>query len=148
MIDAFLMPSMPLLPTWKPNVDRTPHTALLSPFAAAALLVAALAGCGTFKDNDESQAVVSKRVVGTTVGDFFDEFGRFRNRTEQPDGSVLYNWESAMGPAPPGPHGPDERVCRMRLFTDKRGRIESVSILLDDPGRVSTSRCTELFRSK
>ena len=130
-------------------MDRTPHTALPSPVALAAwLAVVALAGCGTFKNNEESQAVASKRLVGTPVGNFFDEFGRYRSRSEQPDGSVIYNWESAMGPAPPGPHGPDERICRMRVFADKRGRIESVSILLDDPGRVSTSRCRELFTPK
>ena len=127
---------------------RTPPTTLPSPSAAAVFLVAALAGCGTFKNNEASQAVASQRLVGTPVGAFFDEFGRYRNRSPQPDGSVLYSWESAMGPAPPGVHGPDERICRMRLFADKRGIIESVSILLDDPGRVSTSRCTELFRPR
>jgi hypothetical protein len=36
----------------------------------------------------------------------------------------------------------------MRVFADKRGRIESVTVQLDDPGRVSSSRCTELFRPK
>jgi len=126
-------------------VNRTPPAPLPSSLAAA-FLVVVLAGCGTFKNNEAAQAVASKRLVGTPVGAFFEEFGRFRSRSEQPDGAVLYSWESAMGPAPPGPHGPDERVCRMRLFTDKRGRIESVSILLDDPGRVSISRCSELFR--
>ena len=129
-------------------MDRTPPAALPRPSAAAVFLVVALAGCGTFKDNEESQAVASKRLVGTPVGAFFDEFGRYGKRSVLPDGSVLYHWESAMGSAPPGPHGPDERICRMRVFADKRGRIESVSIVLDDPGRVSSSRCTELFRTR
>ncbi|HEX2539719.1 MAG TPA: hypothetical protein VHM00_01415 [Caldimonas sp.] len=120
----------------------------LPALAGAALVVAALAGCGTFKNNEESQAVVSKRVVGMAAGDFFQEFGRYRSRTENPDGSALYRWESDMGRALPGPFGPDERVCRMNVFADKRGRIESVTILLDDLGRTSSSRCSELFRPK
>ena len=119
------------------------------PLAPAVLLVlAGLAGCGTFKNNDETQAVVSQRVVGMAAGDFFQEFGRFRGRSIQPDGSVLYQWESEMGATRPGFHGPDERICRLRLFTDKRGRIESVTVQLDDPGRTSSSRCGELFRPK
>jgi hypothetical protein len=129
-------------------VDRSPQAAPFSSFGAAALAAVALAGCGTFKNNEESQAIVSKRVVGMPAGDFFQEFGRFRSRNESPDGSVLYRWESAMGPAPPGPHGPDERICRMDVFADRRGRIESVNILLNDPGRASNSRCSELFRPK
>jgi hypothetical protein len=130
-----------------PTVDRLPHAALLSPAGAAALLAVALAGCGTFKSNEEAQTVVTRRVVGMPAGDFFQQFGRYRSRTEQPDGSALYAWESAMGAAVAGPQGTDDRVCRLRLFADKRGRIESVNVLFDDPGRISTSRCTDLFRS-
>ena len=129
-------------------MHRPTTTALAPSFATAAVLVAALAGCGTFKNNEETQAIVSKRIVGMPAGEFFQEFGRFRSRSPQPDGSALYQWESEMGAAPPGPHGPDERICRLRLFIDKRGRIETVTVQLDDPGRVSGSRCGELFRPK
>ena len=128
-------------------MDRSPEASPACTVAAACL-AAALAGCGTFKNNEESQAVVSKRIVGMQAGDFFQEFGPARSRREQPDGSALYAWESAMGPAPAGPRGPDERMCRLRVMADKRGRIESVSIQFDDPGRVSSSRCGELFRPK
>jgi hypothetical protein len=133
---------------WKSTVDRLPEATSPAAAAASACLVAALAGCGTFKNNEEAQAVVSKRIVGMPAGDFFEQFGRARSRSAQPDGSALYTWESAMGPAPPGPHGPDERICRLRMMADKRGRIESVTVQLDDPGRVSSSRCGELFRPK
>lgn len=129
-------------------MDRLPEAASPAAALAAVCLLAALAGCGTFKNNEESQAVVSKRIVGMPAGDFFQEFGRARSRSPQPDGSALYTWESAMGPAPAGPQGPDERICRLRVMADKRGRIESVSVQFDDPGRVSTSRCSELFRPK
>lgn len=121
-----------------------PHAARFLP----AIVALSVAGCGTFKNNEEAQAVVTKRIVGMPAGDFFQAFGRARSRSEQPDGSALYTWESAMGPAPAGPRGPDERICRLRMMADKRGRIESVTVQLDDPGRVSSSRCGELFRAK
>jgi hypothetical protein len=136
------------LPARADGARAVAAAALRGARGAAVILLVSLAGCGTFKSNEETQAVVSKRVVGMPAGEFFQQYGRFRSRSEQPDGAVLYQWESEMGPAPPGPHGPDERICRMRVFADKRGRIESVTVQLDDPGRVSSSRCTELFRPK
>jgi len=114
-----------------------------------AVVAAALVGCGSgspFKNNDEAQALIGKRIVGMQAGDFFQTFGRPRSRTEQPDGSALYLWESAVGSTPPGPFGEDERICRLRVMADKRGRIEGASVLADFQGRTSTSRCSELFR--
>lgn len=112
--------------------------------AAAALL---LAGCSVFKSNEEAQAIVTQRVVGMPAGAFFDAYGRWKNRVELPNGGTAYQWQSGVGSAPPGIYGPDDRTCFMRIFADRNGRIESATILNDNPGRVSTSRCGELFRA-
>jgi hypothetical protein len=112
---------------------------------AAASLLAALAGCGLFKDNEEVQAIVNKRAIGMPVGDFFDRYGRPRTRSERPDGTMEYDWISTVPYARPGVEGLDERVCKLVLTSDRRGRIDSVVVRYDAQGIRSTSRCGEIF---
>jgi hypothetical protein len=112
---------------------------------AAASLLAALAACGLFKGNEEVQAIVNKRVIGMPVGDFFDRYGRPRTRSEKPDGGMEYDWISAVPYAKPGVEGLDERVCKLALTSDRRGRIDSVVVRYDAQGMKSTSRCGEIF---
>lgn len=110
--------------------------------------VLATTGCSVFKSNEEAQTIVTQRVAGMTAGAFFDAYGRWKNRVELPNGGTAYRWESGVGSAPPGIYGLDERTCIMRILADKNGRIESATILNDTPGRVSTSRCGEMFRAR
>jgi len=112
---------------------------------AAGSLLAALAACGLFKGNEEVQAIVNKRVIGMPVGDFFDRYGRPRTRSEKPDGGMEYDWISAVPYARPGVEGLDERVCKLVLTSDRRGRIDSVVVRYDAQGMKSTSRCGEIF---
>ena len=120
----------------------------LAPLAAALVCAAAAAGCSVFKSNDEAQAIVNARVVGMPAGDFFQTYGRWRTRSELPGGGISYAWESSVGAAPAGVNGLDERVCKMRLIANPAGRIETAAIEFDNPGRVSTSRCAEMFKPR
>ena len=83
------------------------------------------------------------------AGDFFQQFGSAQARSEQGDGSTSYEWKSALGPTQSsGYYGLDDRTCTLHLVADKRGKIASVDVVLDNLGRVSTSRCTEIFKAK
>jgi hypothetical protein len=122
-------------------LDRTFTLAAL----AAALTLSTLAGCELMKPNLEAQAAINQRVVGMPVGDFQQQFGRFRTRTEQPDGTTTYNWESAIGRTPAGQVGPDDHICKLFLTANAGGRIDTALILLDAQGNKSNSRCREIF---
>lgn len=126
-----------------PNVTRT----LASTLSAATFVLAAVTGCSVFKSNEEAQAILTQRTTGMQAGDFFQRYGIWKKRAERPNGSVDYNWESAVGWAPAGPLGQDDRVCRLRIVANKAGRIESAVIANDNPGVVSTSRCSEMFKA-
>lgn len=125
------------------TVNRTVACAL----SAAALLLVATTGCSVFKSNEEAQAIINQRVVGMPAGDFFQRYGTWKRRSEQANGVADYNWESAVGFAPSGPLGQDDRVCYMRIVVNRAGRIESAVIAIDNPGSVSTSRCAEMFKA-
>ncbi|MEP7301832.1 MAG: hypothetical protein ABI699_09915 [Caldimonas sp.] len=117
--------------------------------AAALLLAAVLAGCGLFKHNEEAQAIVGQRVVGLSAGDFFQQFGAWRTRAERLDGTTDYDWVSAGSPRTDAAYaGLYEGTCRLRVVVDKGGKIALAEIVLDNPGRQSTSRCSEVFRAK
>jgi hypothetical protein len=130
------------------NTRKAPMSPLLArpALATAGLALAvALAGCELMKRNEEALAVVNKRVVGMPAGEFFDRYGRARTRNELGDGSTEYEWISAVAGARPGPAGLDDRICRLRLASDRNGRISRVQVLYDAPGNKSTSRCGEIF---
>lgn len=115
--------------------------------AAALSLLLAMAGCSVFKNNEEAQAVLSQRVVGTQVGAFFERYGRWKIRDQQADGTTDYDWISAITTTPnSGYYGLDDRTCTLHIVAAKDGRIVSATILQDMPGRTSTSRCMELFK--
>ena len=115
--------------------------------AAAATLLAAVAGCSVFKTNEEAQAVINQRVVGSPAGAFFDRYGAAKRREQQADGTIEYAWISAITATPnSGYYGLDDRTCSLKIISGKDGRIISASILQDMPGRTSTSRCLEVFK--
>jgi hypothetical protein len=112
---------------------------------AAASLLAALAACSLFKSDEAVLATINKRVIGMPAGEFFDRYGRPRARSEKADGSMEYDWISAVPYARAGPEGLDEHVCRLVLTSDRGGRINNVVVRFDAPGLKSTSRCGEIF---
>ena len=112
------------------------------------LLLSGLAACSVFKNNEEAQAIVNQRVVGMPAGDFFQTYGAARTRSEQLDGSTSYEWISATGKVAAGPGWLDERTCTLRIVADKRGRVATAEVVLDNPGRTSTSRCGEMFKAR
>lgn len=123
------------------------RTLALALSATAGLALLAASGCSVFKSNEEAQAIITRQVGGMPAGDFFDRYGRWRTRSELPSGATDYTWESAVGSAPPGPYGLDDRVCKLRILADKAGRIASAVISQDNLGRSSTSRCAEIFKA-
>jgi len=123
-----------------------PQTAALRAVAAASLLLA-LAGCSVFKTNEETQAVINQRVVGTPVGAFFDRYGPAKRREQQADGTIEFAWISAITATPnSGYYGLDDRTCSLKIISGKDGKVITASIIQDMPGRTSTSRCLEIFR--
>jgi len=127
--------------------ERIPHFARAS---TALLLLAALGACGTlFKKDEAVQAVVNNRVIGMGAGEFFDQFGVWRQRTELLDGTTEFNWTSATASrTAAGYVSLDDRTCTLRIIVAKSGKITSADVILDNLGRVSTSRCAELFGTK
>ena len=118
-------------------------------FAATAALpiaLAALGGCEVLKKNEEAAAVVARSVIGMPAGDFFERHGRWNRRFEQLDGTTSYGWQSPTGGVGPDPTGSDPRVCVLHLVTDRQGRITVADVVRDNPGRISASRCIEMFR--
>ena len=113
----------------------------------ALLLVLPLAGCMSILrvNSEDPQVIVDKRVVGTQVGDFFQRYGPVRVREESSDGSMQFTWEGGRNHVPAGPRGPEESLCRLRVSTDKAGRILSAPIIRDGQGEKRLSRCVELF---
>ncbi len=118
--------------------------------AAASLpLLLSLVACGVFKKDETVQSVVDKRVVGMTAGDFFDQFGIWRQRTELLDGTTEFSWTSAIAKTTPAGYvSLDDRTCSLRVIVTKNGKIASAEVIYDNLGRNSTSRCTELFGTK
>jgi hypothetical protein len=119
--------------------------------ASAVLALYSVAACSDlqndlFKKDEETQAIVNRRVIGMAVGDFFDTFGTAWSRAEQPDGSISYIWKSRTGPVPNGFAPLDDAVCTLRFVADKRGKIATVEVVLDDPGQTTSSRCGALFK--
>ena len=118
--------------------------------AAALSLLVALAACGTFfKKDEEVQAVVNNRAIGMSAGDFFDQFGIWKQRTELLDGTTEFSWTSATAArTAAGYVSLDDRTCTLRLIVAKNGKVASAEVIYDNQGRTSTSRCGELFRTK
>ena len=126
-------------------LERTPAVAR----AAALPLLVALAACGLLKKDEAVQAVVNNRVIGMAAGDFFDQFGVWRQRTELLDDTTEFSWTSATASrTAAGYVSLDDRTCTLRIIVAKNGKIASAEVIYDNQGRVSTSRCAELFRVK
>lgn len=130
------------------------HPMPLPPFrtglaATGLALLATMAGCSGFRADPGAQAALNQRIVGQPSGDFFATYGPWKGRAEQPDGTVAYEWISAIGPTPnSGFYGLDDRTCELRLVAARNGRITEATVYRDMPGRISTSRCAELFNAR
>ena len=111
----------------------------------AVLVLASLAGCELMKKNEEVTTVINRRAIGMPAGEFFDRFGPHGRKRDQSDGSAEYDWVSSVPYSRPGPAGLDERICRLKVSVDTKGRVSAVTVLFDAPGLTSTSRCAEIF---
>ncbi len=111
----------------------------------ATTLLGLLGGCELLKGNEEVNTVISRRVVGMSAGDFFDRFGRPGRKRELGDGSAEYEWLSTVPYAQAGPAGQDERICRIKISVDPKGRVSAAEVLYDGLGLKSTTRCGEIF---
>ena len=126
---------------------RAPNPLRAGRLAIGLAALGAVAGCGLFHPDPEAQLAVNQRALGQPAGDFFQSYGTWKRRSEQSDGTVEYEWISAIGPTPnQGYYGLDDRTCELRLVASKSGRITEARIYRDMPGRTSTSRCGEVFR--
>ncbi|NUZ06934.1 hypothetical protein [Piscinibacter koreensis] len=112
---------------------------------ASAALVFGLAACGSIRSNEDAQAVVTRELVGMPIGEFIERYGAPAARSEAPDGSLSFNWESRVGSAPAGPMNLDDRVCKLFITGNRAGRIVTAKIRNDTVGRTSASRCGEMF---
>jgi hypothetical protein len=119
-------------------------TLFFPPALACAVALATLGGCELLKHNEEAIAVINARVIGMPAGEFFDRYGRASVRDERPDGSSEYAWISDLAQTPAG-QAIDDRICRLRISVDARGKVSGVVVLFDSPGRKSSSRCGEIF---
>jgi hypothetical protein len=119
-------------------------TLVLRAALAGALVLGTLAGCGVFKPNEETLAVVNARALGMPAGEFFDRYGKPEQRRELADSTFQYVWVSARG-SPTGFASVDDHICSLRLAADPRGRISGIEILYDGQGKAKSSRCAEIF---
>jgi hypothetical protein len=117
----------------------------LRPFLAITAAAALVACHFGLRGADESQQVVNSRTVGVSSGDFFQRYGRPVKRYETPEGIYVFEWEGGTEHMAAGVIGQEDKVCRLRLTTDKSGRIETAEILRDAKGERRLSRCAELF---
>ena len=116
---------------------------------ATCALVLTVSGCEVFKKSDEVQTTVNKQVVGLQAGVFFDRYGYPKTRAEQLDLGTVYSWVSPQTrDVASGVLNPDDRYCTLRVTADRSGRIISADVLFDNPGKLSTSRCGDIFRAK
>jgi hypothetical protein len=116
--------------------------------AVPIVLALLLAGCGSVlrSGGAEPQSIVNNRVIGMTIGDFLDRYGRAATtREEAPDGSVTFNWQSPRTTLMGGPGGPEISVCRLRLSANRVGKILAALIVRDGDGVHRRSGCAELF---
>ena len=120
----------------------------LSLLSTSLLLPLALGGCGAFfriNAEQDPQQAVNQRVLGLRLGEFFERYGAPTRREESTDGVLGFNWSSPNRYVAAGPVGPEEQFCRLRVVTERNGRIASATIVRDGRGTRHQSRCVEIF---
>src|SRR5438270_6954843 len=101
--------------------------------------------CASHGPAEGAQAAVNAKAVGLSVGDFFDRHGRPSSRLERSDGTLVFDWSGGATRVAAGPYGPEEKICRLLITTDKNGRIASAEIVRDAKGERALSRCVEVL---
>ena len=111
------------------------------------LLALCLAGCQSFfrSADEDAQVIISQRLVGTSVGDFFQHYGKPQVREEARSGALEFSWEGGLKSAAPGLQGPEESICRLLVSADRNGLITAATIVRDGRGERRRSRCLELL---
>ena len=113
----------------------------------ALLLALCLAGCQMLFRNpgEDAQPIISQRLIGTPVGDFFQRHGAPAVREEARDRTLDFKWEGGRTSVASGPRGPEELLCVLHISADRNGRIVAVTIIRDGQGQRRLSRCLELL---
>jgi len=70
---------------------------------------------------------VNAKALGVSAGDFFERYGRPMSRLEKSDGTLVFDWAGGSTRVAAGPNGPEEKICRLLITTDKNGRIACFS---------------------
>lgn len=111
-------------------------------------LLLVLAGCQNLlrSPGEDAQAIVDRRVLGLSAGEFFQRYGAPRRRDEASDGTLTFVWEGGLESMPAGVLGPEELICGLHITADRRGRIVAAPIVRDGKGQRRSSRCAELFQ--
>ena len=121
--------------------------AILKTAVLVPALLLALAGCQNLlrSPGADAQAIVDRRALGVSAGEFFQRYGPPRRREEASDGTLSFTWEGGLELVPAGVYGPEELICGLNITTDRRGRIVAAPIVRDGKGQRRASRCAELF---
>ena len=117
------------------------------PILAAVAACTALGGCESVLrvNSEDAQKIVDGKAVGVPAGDFFQRYGKPAIRREASDGTVSFEWEGGTVSVAAGVRGLEDKICRLHITTDKRGRIVTAPIIRDAKGERRLSRCAELF---
>ncbi len=122
-----------------------PAKVILKPIVL--LFALCLAGCQAILhvNDEDAQAIVNQRFLGTQVGDFFQRYGKPWARDEARDGTMAFKWGTRPPKVGAGPYGPEEQLCWLQISTDRNGRIVAAAITRDGKGVRHLSLCAELF---
>src|SRR5579885_1549654 len=121
-----------------------------------------LAGCAATAYPEATMTRLNQQYAGRNVDQFFLRYGMPAGQYQMHSGGRIYRWVSPVDtyvvPSPPVFYGyyhpfwvdsyPPEviqRYCEIQIQTDYRGRIRRLVRTADTAGRVSTSRCAEIF---
>jgi hypothetical protein len=130
---------------WTTGSDVLRQSAPMRPLAFVIPLALVAGACALRGTGEGSQGAVNAKALGVSAGDFFERYGRPMSRLEKSDGTMVFDWAGGSTRVAAGPYGPEEKICRLLITTDKNGRIASAEIIRDAKGERQLSRCVEVL---
>lgn len=125
--------------------------------ALVPLLCFGMAACSTGSQSPTIPAMLT----GASMQEFILRNGVPQVQQKLPDGTTMMEWTDTHGVADTGgliqqlvgaagevevQGGSYQLVCRLRFIVTKDGKIASVAVVKDTPGRRGLSRCAEVSR--